>query len=394
MTGERAPGPGGAVAARLWRRGGPDRVAGLDLARGLAVLGMFGAHLGTSDRLAADPVTWPAIVHGRPSILFATLAGVSIALLSGGGIPATGEALVRARTRILVRAAWIFAIGGLLELLDTRVAIILGVYAVLFVLATPFLRWPVSRLLALAAGIAVAGPPLDLLLGQVATEGGNADDPFADLVITGVYPALLWWAYVLAGLAVGRSDVRAGRVRVWLVGAGTGAAVLGYGGGWLTTRAVADGRPSAGPEEGFGAGVGEWDPAWFTGAAPHSGTTFEMVGSTGVAVAVIGLCLLLAGRLPVLTAPLAAVGALALSVYTGHVVALWLVRMLDPAAGGGPGTWLAFAGYAVLAATIWRIVLGQGPLERLLTWSSRRTAALPSGPADHGPSGDGRGGPP
>ncbi|MGQ4819569.1 hypothetical protein ACQ1ZK_21105, partial [Enterococcus faecium] len=72
---------------------------------------------------------------------------------------------MRARTRILVRAAWIFAIGGLLELLDTRVAIILGVYAVLFVLATPLLRRSVSRLLALAAGIAVAGPPLELLLG-------------------------------------------------------------------------------------------------------------------------------------------------------------------------------------------------------------------------------------
>lgn len=373
-------------------RADPGRVAGLDLARGLAVLGMFGAHLGVGYELGWSPTAWAPIVHGRSSILFATLAGVSIALLSGRSRPYSGAELGTARTRILVRAAWVFAIGGVLELLDTFVAIILGVYAVLFVLALPFLRWSVPRLLLLAGGIAVAGPPLDLWLGRVATADGNQDDPFTQLMVTGSYPALLWWAFVLVGLAVGRLDLQAARVRAGLVGAGLVAAVVGYGGGFVTTRALADGVPSAGPEEGF-AGRGNWEVTWFTGAAPHSGTTFEIVGSTGVALAVIGLCLVLADRLPRVTAPLAAVGALALSVYTAHIVAIWVIWTLDPDAGAGPTLWLAFAFYAVLGATIWRTLLGRGPLERLLTWSSRRATGAPTARGT-GPTGDGRGGPP
>lgn len=401
MTAVRAPvrggtGPaGGALAARLrahW--GGPGRLAGLDLARGLAVLGMFGAHLGLGDQLDWRPATWSALVHGRSSILFAMLAGVSIALLSGGVRPVAGEALARARTRILVRAAWVFALGGLLEWFDTPVAVILGVYAVLFVLALPFLRWPVSRLLLLAGTIAVLGPPLDLLLGQIASAGGRAGEPFTDLVVTGTYPALLWWAFVLVGLAVGRLDLRAGATRLRLVAAGAAAAVLGYLGGLLTTRRWAGGAPSAGPEEGFPAEPGTWDAAWFSGAAPHSGTTFELVGSCGTAVAVLGVCLVLADLFPLVTAPLAAVGALALSVYTAHVLALWLVGRLDPGAEGGPGTWLVFACSAVLGATVWRTALGRGPFERLLTWSSARTAGTPPGAVGPPPVDDGRGGPP
>ena len=128
---------------------------------------MFGAHLRIGDELTTDPSTWAAVVDGRSSILFATLAGVSMALLSGRTHPADGVELVRARLRIAVRAAWVFAIGAVLEWLDTFVAIILGVYAVLFVLALPFLRWPPRRLLVAAGVIAVAGPPLNVFLGQV-----------------------------------------------------------------------------------------------------------------------------------------------------------------------------------------------------------------------------------
>ena len=170
MTAQRDDVEGARVAARPSRETATGRrIGGLDVARGLAVLGMFGAHLGDTGDLGWDPATWRAVVDGRSSILFATLAGVSIALLSGGRTPAAGRELARARTRVLVRAAWVFAIGGVLELLDTFVAIILGVYAVLFVLALPFLRWPPARLLLAAGVVTLAGPPLVLVAGQYAT---------------------------------------------------------------------------------------------------------------------------------------------------------------------------------------------------------------------------------
>ena len=53
---------------------------------------------------------------------------------------------------------------------------ILGVYAVLFVLALPFLRWPPARLLAAAAAVAVVGPPLTLAVGRYATAAEEEGD--------------------------------------------------------------------------------------------------------------------------------------------------------------------------------------------------------------------------
>ena len=61
------------------RPAGTGRIGGLDLARGLAVLGMFGAHLDIGTELTADPASWAAVVDGRSSILFATLAGLAVA---------------------------------------------------------------------------------------------------------------------------------------------------------------------------------------------------------------------------------------------------------------------------------------------------------------------------
>jgi uncharacterized membrane protein YeiB len=276
----------------------------------------------------------------------------------------------------------VFVIGAALEALDTFVAVILGVYAVLFVLVLPFLRWPVRRLLAAAAVIAVAGPPVLAVLGQWLTWSGLEDHPFVFLAVTGYYPAVLWLAFVLVGLAVGRSDLAAREVRARLAAAGAAAALAGYGGGWLTTHLLGGGTPSAGPETGFTAPLGSFRLAWLTGAEPHSGTTFEMVGSTGFAVLVIVICLELADRLPRSTAPVAAVGALALSVYTVHVVAIRVLLDVAPDTAQGAGTWLRFVLVAVLGATLWRLTVGRGPLEWLVTWTSSRAARLPpSSPA-------------
>ena len=357
------------------------RIGGLDVARGLAVLGMFAAHMRLGQDLHPDPTSWAAVVDGRSSILFATLAGVSVALLSGRTAPPDGGELTRVRVRILVRAAWVFAIGWLLVRLDTFVAVILEVYAVLFLLVLPFLRWPVHRLLALAAVLAVAVPPVLVVLGQALTTAGAEDALVPFLTVTGYYPALLWVTFVLVGLAVGRLDLAAPAVRRRLAGAGALAVVAGYGGGWLSTQLLAGGAPSAGPEAGFGA-PGVFSVRWLTGAEPHSGTTFEVVGSTGFAVLVVVGCLLLAERLPAPVAPVAAVGALALTVYTVHIVAIRVLMDVAPDAAQGFGTWLWFAVVALAGATAWRSAIGRGPLEWLLTWTSSRAAGLtPSSPA-------------
>jgi uncharacterized membrane protein len=360
----------------------PSRIAGLDVARGLAVLGMFAAHFGLGGELALDPSTWAGVVDGRSSILFATLAGVSVALLSGRSHPPRGLDLQRVRVRIVVRAVWVFAIGWLLTALDTFVAVILGVYGLLFVLVLPFLGWSVRRLLVAATVVAVAVPPLLVVLGQQLTAAGSAEQTVAFLGVTGYYPALLWLAFVLVGLAIGRLDLASPAVRRRLAAVAAVAVVVGYGGGWLSTRLLAGGVPSSGPEVGFRFPPGEWRIAWLTGAQPHSGTTFEVVGSTGFAVLVVVACLVVADRAPAATAPVAAVGALALTVYTVHVLAIRVLMDVAPRAAQGADTWFVFVGTAVLGATLWRLFVGRGPLEALLTWTSSRAARLPpSAPA-------------
>jgi uncharacterized membrane protein YeiB len=363
--------------------GGKRRIAGLDLARGLAVIGMFGAHLDLTENLTWSPWSWQALVFGRSAALFAVLAGVSIALLSGGVNPVSGDDLVRARVRIMVRAAWVFVIGGLLELFGAPVYVILGVYAVLFVFALPFLRWPPRRLLLLAAGLAVAAPPASLLLSQVALVAEDevgVQVAFSPLVLTGPYPALWWSVFVLAGLALGRLDLSAPRVRAVVAGAGAAAAAAGYGLGWLSTKTLANGIAYAEPVDAYdrlrgwdeeSIGVWHWD--WLSGAQPHSGTPFWLLASAGVAFTIIALSLVVAEALPRLVFPVASVGAMALTVYSLQVVSL---RIFPPEGSFGVAVWMAFIAGAVTFAVTWRLLVGRGPIERLLTRSSNRASGI------------------
>ncbi len=371
-TAASPPGPADSRPPQARISGPAGRVTGLDVARALAVFGMLGAHVGgVPADVVASPSSWLGAVNGRSSILFAVLAGVSVALLTGRTAVPAGEELVRGRTRLLVRAAWVLGIGAALEALGTEFDVILGVYGVLFVVALPFLRWSPRRLVLAAAVLAVLTPPAALLLTVGAQAAGLEESPVVLLVLNGPYPALIWWTFILVGMAVGRSDLGSPQVRARLVGAGAALAGLGYATGWLTTwwwgqaasaQAWVDGEVDR----------RSWSLAWLSGAAPHSGTTFEIVGSVGVALIVIAGCLVIAERLPRVAFPLESVGAMALTAYTGSIIA---PAALDEYPEGG-WTWLAFIAATVVLATGWRPLLGQGPLERLLSTSSRRAAAL------------------
>ena len=137
-----------------------ERLGGVDVARGLAVLGMITAHLAPG--AAGDP--WPRgavqIADGRSSALFVVLAGVAVALLSGGAQPVEGTERARARRRIVVRGALLIPLGLVLELFGAPLALILLQYALLFVLVGPFLGLRARTLLAVAAVVALVAPPL------------------------------------------------------------------------------------------------------------------------------------------------------------------------------------------------------------------------------------------
>lgn len=336
------------------------RIVGIDVARGLAVLGMMTAHVGPDDHGPVPPGGFAQLADGRPSALFVVLAGVSLALLSGGTSPATGRAMTRARTRIVVRAFLVLVLGLALILLGTPVVVILPTYAVLFVAGSLVLGWSRRALLVASAAFAVVGPPVALAI--VRAEGPFDQNTLPGLFVGPHYPALIWMSYLLTGLAVGRSDVRDPRLRQLGVLVGLGLVLAGHGGAWLAGRATT------------------W-PTELTSSAPHASSTFELMGNTGVAFLVLVASLVAAERWPRALAPLAAVGSLALTAYTVHIV---VIAMLGTSVVWQPTvvSWLAFLGITTLACWLWARFLGRGPLERVLHDLSTRMAAAPQPRSD------------
>lgn len=433
---------------RWWREfGSPPRIMGLDVARALAVLGMVGAHIGSAPNFDfARPETWGGIVHGRSSILFAVLAGVSIALMSGRTRIPEPERMPGIRLNLVGRGAAIFLIGIALELLGTPIAVILTVYGLLYVAAIPFLRWRPSSLLVASGVLAILGPPL--LAGlQVVTLGSSG--PGVALVVFGTYPITVWMAFVLAGMAIGRMPLDRVRTAAWMLLAGVLISVAGYGmgaaGAALSTTHVPTGGSVSGSssswvdptaQEGiFGvpadeldftgmlcdsvdgyiscssvtedegaameikkneAGPGEPAPGWagyphrvaqlypdimmvgqIFAVEPHTGGVAEVLGSGGFAVAVIALCLLASRPLRWALVPLAALGSMPLSAYTGHIIAIVVLAgpqdiLSDPAA------WAWFSLMLVITATLWAMFFGRGPLERLVGRAAKAMASVPA----------------
>ncbi|MEZ0494507.1 heparan-alpha-glucosaminide N-acetyltransferase domain-containing protein [Kineococcus sp. TBRC 1896] len=468
---DAAPAPDADPASRTALHPRAPRLHGVDLARGLAVLGMFAAHTAMPpDLTLGDPTTWAGVVNGRSAILFATLAGVSLALVSGRTTPPRGAALATARRRVLVRAACLLVLGGLVQFLVTDVAVILEFYGLLLAASVVVLHWRARRLFLLAAGLAVLTPPARAVLVALQSEGLlGSGGVLGQLTVSGTYPALVWSAFVVAGLGVGRLDLTRARVRTGLALSGVLLAVAGYGGSWLLAPAAGtpgtggsgsgpyesslylgsgdgstelpgdrvdpdgvacSGAPSIGwscygslpglapgedpsvvaPEDLTPAGLTSgdlWAADWaavrgdldlwtFTTSSPHTSTTFEVVGSGGVALTVVAACLGLVrslGRLHWIVRPLTAVGSMPLTAYCGHLVALAVLGVVGageefapsgwPGSGTGVSTgvswteWYVFAAVALVLCTVWARVLGRGPLERLVARVVRRAVPGP-----------------
>ncbi len=313
--------------------GSGDRIVGLDVARGLAVIGMLAAHTLTTEIFDwAQPGTWGDVVNGRSAVLFAVLAGISLAIISGRTEPVVGVPLLQARLRIFTRAALIIAIGGILETLGTPVAIILPVYGMLFIVSLPFLRWGSRSLFVMAGSVAVVMPFVVAALVALNIDEAYEWSWFAELTALGAYPALTWAAFVLLGLGLGRLDLTAALIQRRLLIAGVALAVAGYGLGWLAWQAWGSAQGTGvflmsdfSEPTSLAGGASSFDTSSLVSIAPHSGSTFEVVGAAGFAMAVIALCLMAAPRIRAALYPLAATGAMALTAYTTQIVILWAV---------------------------------------------------------------------
>jgi len=380
------------------------RLVGVDLARALAVFGMFVVHIGPSASAVDGVGAWVrGLAEGRSSALFATLAGFSLMLIAGRLEPKTGLAGRRAKARIAIRAVVLLALGTVMAMAYGGV-VILAFYGLYFLLALPLVRLPARTLAIIAAALAVVMPPLAFgvrtLLTEPVTAALKAYDPLdriggvgiLDLLVTGFYPAMTWMAFVIAGMALGRLDLSDGTVRRRLAALGPALAVFAYGTSWLLGRLFDGVREAAemqsasahgsgsGPKS-FGSG-GDMMPPDATGSAwslltagPHSGMTFDIIGCVGVAITVIVGATVAIDRLPRLrrlAGPIIAVGTMSLTAYVGHFVVSSLVSV--PTGPESPDSWvplLLFILGTIVFAGIWSRFFRRGPLEYLLNAATK-----------------------
>ncbi|MCU7820350.1 acyltransferase family protein [Kitasatospora sp. DSM 101779] len=354
----------------------PGRLAGLDLARGLAVFGMFAAHLGPDPEVGGPVGAAMRLAHGRASALFAVLAGCSLVLLAGRR-PRTRRDTRRTATGIAVRAVLLIALGTALDALDPPITVILTAYGAYFLLALPLLRLPAAPLAGLALTWAVLAPQLSYAL-RTAGAAELLPQRLAEPLLTGVYPAATWMPFVLAGMALARFDPSRPTVRRRAATVGAVLLVLGYGASWLAVRLLG----TAAPEEGSGV-VDPGDPAGLLGAAPHTGTTFEVLGALGFALLVVAGCLELTARPggaegagTAAVAGVAAVGRLSLTAYVAHILLVALLGIgLDP--GPPLPLFASFVAGTLVAAVLWTARFARGPLETVMHRAAGLSGLVP-----------------
>lgn len=361
------------------------RVVGLDVARAVALVGMMATHI--LPAFDTEGLTLSqSLAGGRASALFAVLAGVSIALMSGRSAPHRGRERVATSAGLAVRAALVAGVGLLLAEADSGIAVILTYYGVLFLLAIPFLGLPAPALAVLSGVWLVVAPVVSHLVRPHLPERSYASpdlaalaDPWqllTELTFTGYYPAVPWLAYLLAGMALGRADLRSWRTTAAVGVLGAGLAAVAWSASELLLGLT--GARQALIETATGPGMqssldltlqrgtygttptGSW--WWLAVHAPHSGTPFDLAHTIGTSLLVIAVALALGRLAPRLLAVVFGAGAMTLTLYSAHVVSradgLW--------DGDDTGTFVGQVVAVLVVGALFRLLRSRGPLEALV----------------------------
>jgi hypothetical protein len=206
-----------------------------------------------------------------------------------------------------------------------------------------------------------------------------------ELVFVGYYPAAVWLAYLLAGMAIGRTDLARKGVEVVLLAGGVGLAVaatvlsrvlLARDDAWAALAATYP-DPRVGEDPALLAatlthGLHGTTPTeswwWLATVAPHSGSPLDLAQTIGSAMAVIGLCLLATRWQPGAWAAVFGAGAMTLSLYTLHVAIMgqgWWPDLEAPSDYGDQVLLVLGIG------AVFALVPLRGPLEALVAVVSR-----------------------
>ncbi len=298
------------------------------------------------------------IPHGRASILFVFLAGLSMALAGR----ASGDGFY-VRFRLAWVAAFFLPLGLLLQMPDHGIAVILHYYAVYYLLGVLVVGLNTRMIGLIALAWTLAGPVLYFALYRYfpGIDGGGSVDAgdglstiLSGLFLTGHYPLITWAPALLWGLWLGRSQ----RMKHPALLVMAGSALIG---GAAAVSAIA--RVWAGDS------VDGTDWARLFSDEAHSQMLPWIAGAIGSAIALLGALIWVEGRWPALLRPLLPLGQMALSFYVLHllVLAVWGDQLRHESVALAFLITLGFAGVFSLFALAWRRFFPRGPVEWLVT---------------------------
>ncbi|WP_018155639.1 hypothetical protein [Demetria terragena] len=343
-----------------------NRFAWLDVARWVALIAMFVAHVAPS--------------VGRADVVLAMGDFVALALFAttmGAGAQLGIEGYRRARSRSdiggwlvgsLVRGILLVMLGMLTEVFDAQ---IVGVLVHLGVLAV-VISWVVLLPRVGVAGVAVASfaaaPWIMDRLGpsrmEAAVEGQEFLARALDVLGGGAYyrlPAMLAWACV--GVLIVRWWRRSADSRTQVLSVAVGTSAFAVFLGLLQVARVID-------------------------VTPYDGSYFQIALSGSLCAVIMTAAIALVGEGSQWAAPLATAGSMALTLYVAqHAFLGWWVRN-----GSSDDTWVTLLILTVggtLAAVGWRMlplpaVLSRGLLDGPVSWASnaaRDSVSAPNRPA-------------
>lgn len=386
------------------------RLAGIDVARSLAIAGMLAAHFLELDSTGGSWRFIARVVNGKAMPLFVFLGGVGFTLL-----------VERARHRVVTvvgRAAFLLVAGLVMTEHVPLIAVILHFYALYFLVGLVVHKLPSALLLLLALAVMIAGaltwqrlaPGAD---GYRGWEGWDTiTDPLpllTELAISGLYPLLPSYTFFAVGMWTGRLALADRRVVVRLGTLGLALTVAGYGiGGWaeqrFTDRGLIERRngvlvlTAEASELVTVTGLRDVDAEvartgesrrriledhivvaerlrkeapilrWLD-TSGHGNMPAWVVGATGLSLVVLALCSLAVMAAPRALAPLAAAGRLALTLYVaqGLVLRWWYPRHAR-SNGYVAELWFVAAMFVafVALATLWTWRFRVGPIEAML----------------------------
>lgn len=357
-----------------------NRIAGYDLARALALLGMIFVNF--RYQMQADEYGAPwllklaNLIDGRPAVTFVILAGAGLSLLNADSRKNTGShPLQKPCSLILKRAAFLFIIG----LLFTRIwhADILHFYGFYFAVAVFLVNASERVLLIISIALLAASFLLSLQFNFITLPKiESVWDPnfwtqkgfLEDLFVTGCYPVFPWMVYFLIGMWLGRQNLSDTRLQKRILQ----VAVLGLVLSEAFARLVSHVLISESSLEKIPLIV------LFQDTDPFSSSLLAIFSAGGTALVLIVVCIIVAekaGRSKWMT-PFLATARMTLTLYLAHIgICQLFLILIDRYDMEQPlvFAWLCAAFFCIMTlgfANLWISRYGQGPFEKMMRWVS------------------------